>query len=56
MLGQPLYHAAAAGLGFRLTGALQAGATATDLVLTVTQILRKHAAWSASSSSSSAPA
>ena len=29
-------------VGFRLTGAVPAGATATDLVLTVTQMLRKH--------------
>lgn len=29
-------------VGFRLTGALQAGTTATDLVLTVTQMLRRH--------------
>jgi aconitate hydratase len=29
-------------VGFRMTGALPAGATATDLVLTVTQMLRKH--------------
>ena len=29
-------------IGFRLTGALPEGATATDLVLVVTQMLRKH--------------
>ena len=35
-------HAHARGVGFELTGELPAGATATDLVLTVTQILRKE--------------
>jgi aconitate hydratase len=40
-------------VGFKLTGKLPEGATATDLVLTVTEMLRKTA-WSASSSSSSA--
>jgi aconitate hydratase len=29
-------------VGFKLTGKLRSGVTATDLVLTVTQILRKH--------------
>jgi aconitate hydratase len=29
-------------VGFKLSGKLQNGVTATDLVLTVTQILRKH--------------
>ena len=29
-------------IGFKLTGALQEGVTATDLVLTVTQMLRSH--------------
>ena len=29
-------------VGFKLTGELPDGATATDLVLTVTQMLRKH--------------
>jgi aconitate hydratase len=29
-------------VGFKLNGKLRAGVTATDLVLTVTQILRKH--------------
>ena len=40
MLGQPLYQLMPEVVGFRLTGALPAGATATDLVLHVTQILR----------------
>ncbi|MEX2114203.1 MAG: aconitate hydratase AcnA, partial [Pirellulales bacterium] len=42
MLGQPLYMLMPEVVGFKLTGQLPAGATATDLVLTVTQILRKE--------------
>ena len=42
MLGQPLFMLLPQVVGFELTGALQPGATATDLVLTVTQMLRKH--------------
>jgi aconitate hydratase len=42
MLGQPLYMLMPEVVGFRLSGELPAGATATDLVLTVTQILRKQ--------------
>jgi aconitate hydratase len=42
LLGQPLYQLMPEVVGFRLTGALDPGATATDLVLHVTQILRKH--------------
>ncbi|MGH7731886.1 MAG: aconitate hydratase AcnA [Candidatus Eiseniibacteriota bacterium] len=41
MLGQPLYLLSPRVVGFRLTGALRDGVTATDLVLTVTQMLRK---------------
>ncbi|MBK5189057.1 MAG: aconitate hydratase, partial [Gemmatimonadaceae bacterium] len=41
MLGQPLSMLVPEVVGFRLHGKLPAGATATDLVLTVTQILRK---------------
>ncbi|MHB8529104.1 MAG: aconitate hydratase AcnA [Caulobacteraceae bacterium] len=41
MLGQPLPMLIPEVIGFRLTGALPEGATATDLVLTVTQMLRK---------------
>ncbi|MBM3326064.1 MAG: aconitate hydratase AcnA [Calditrichaeota bacterium] len=41
MLGQPLYFLMPEVIGFNLTGELPSGATATDLVLTVTQILRK---------------
>jgi aconitate hydratase len=41
MLGQPLYMVTPQVVGFRLSGRLREGVTATDLVLTVTQILRK---------------
>ncbi len=41
MLGQPIYMLMPEVVGMKLTGALQPGATATDLVLTVTQQLRK---------------
>ena len=41
MLGQPLYMVTPQVVGFRLTGSLRDGVTATDLVLTVTQMLRK---------------
>ncbi len=42
MLGQPVYMLMPRVVGFRLTGALREGVTATDLTLTVTQMLRKH--------------
>jgi len=42
MLGQPLSLPMPVVVGLKLTGALPAGATATDLVLTVTELLRKH--------------
>jgi aconitate hydratase len=42
MLGQPYYMLTPQVVGVKLTGALRPGATATDLVLTVTQMLRKH--------------
>ncbi|HWH14192.1 MAG TPA: aconitate hydratase AcnA [Miltoncostaeaceae bacterium] len=42
MLGQPLSLPTPVVVGLKLTGALPAGATATDLVLTVTELLRKH--------------
>lgn len=42
MLGQPSYMLIPEVVGFKLTGKLREGATATDLVLTVTQMLRKH--------------
>jgi aconitate hydratase len=41
MLGQPLYMVTPQVVGFRLAGKLREGTTATDLVLTVTQMLRK---------------
>jgi aconitate hydratase len=41
MLGQPYYMLMPEVVGFRLTGQLPEGATATDLVLTVTEMLRK---------------
>ncbi len=42
MLGQPIYMLLPEVVGFKLTGELAEGATATDLVLMVTQILRDH--------------
>ena len=42
MLGQPLSMLIPQVVGFELTGALNEGATATDLVLTVTEMLRRH--------------
>ncbi|HEY1456231.1 MAG TPA: aconitate hydratase AcnA, partial [Candidatus Dormibacteraeota bacterium] len=42
MLGQPAYLAPPIVVGVRFHGALPAGSTATDLVLTLTQMLRKH--------------
>jgi aconitate hydratase len=41
MLGQPLYMVMPQVIGFRLHGRLRDGVTATDLVLTVTQMLRR---------------
>jgi aconitate hydratase A / 2-methylisocitrate dehydratase len=42
LLGQPLYQPMPHVVGVRLAGALPQGSTATDLVLVVTEILRKH--------------
>ncbi|MBC8648455.1 aconitate hydratase AcnA [Pseudomonas sp. MTM4] len=42
MLGQPVSMLIPEVVGMRLTGKLNEGVTATDLVLTVTQMLRKH--------------
>ncbi|HYZ81772.1 MAG TPA: aconitate hydratase [Solirubrobacteraceae bacterium] len=42
MLGQPMSMLIPQVLGFKLTGELQEGATATDLVLTVTEMLRER--------------
>src|SRR5437773_12263174 len=41
MLGQPVYFLTPDVVGVHLSGKLRAGATATDLVLTVTEMLRK---------------
>ena len=41
MLGQPIYMLTPEVVGVKLTGSLREGATATDLVLAVTQLLRK---------------
>ncbi|PKM52343.1 MAG: aconitate hydratase AcnA [Firmicutes bacterium HGW-Firmicutes-7] len=41
MLGQPLYFITPDVVGFKLMGKLSEGATATDLALTITQMLRK---------------
>jgi len=41
MLGQPVYFLTPDVVGFELTGSLREGVTATDLVLTITEILRK---------------
>src|SRR4051794_27965032 len=40
MLGQPIYLVTPEVVGFKLTGSLPEGATATDLVLAITQVLR----------------
>jgi aconitate hydratase len=42
MVGQPIYMLIPEVVGFRLTGALPEGATATDLVLRVTEMLREY--------------
>ncbi|HEY6635387.1 MAG TPA: aconitate hydratase AcnA [Acidimicrobiia bacterium] len=42
MVGQPIYMLLPEVVGFRLTGKLPEGATATDLVLRVTEMLREH--------------
>ena len=42
MLGQPVSMLVPEVVGFKLTGALKEGVTATDLVLTATNMLRKH--------------
>ncbi|GEM86588.1 aconitate hydratase AcnA [Meiothermus granaticius] len=44
MLGQPYYMLAPKVVGFKLSGELPEGATATDLVLRVTEMIRKHGA------------
>ena len=42
MLGQPVSMLIPRVVGFKLTGELPDGATATDLVLTITEMLREH--------------
>src|SRR5438309_4079017 len=42
LLGQPTYLATPVVVGVRMTGAMRPGATATDLVLTLTEMLRRH--------------
>src|SRR6185437_15195843 len=42
MLGQPVSMLIPRVVGFKLTGELPDGSTATDLVLTITEMLRKH--------------
>src|SRR5207244_1539017 len=42
MLGQPMYLPAPVVVGIRFTNALPAGSTATDLVLRLTEMLRRH--------------
>ncbi len=42
LLGQPMYLLPPVVVGVKLTGALPEGATGTDLVLTITQMLRRH--------------
>lgn len=42
ILGQPIYFIMPQVVGLRLTGKLQPGTTATDLVLTITKLLRDH--------------
>src|SRR5690606_4445273 len=42
LLGQPLFFVMPEVIGLKLTGKLPEGATATDMVLTITQLLRKY--------------
>jgi aconitate hydratase len=42
MLGQPVSMLIPRVVGFKLSGAIPSGATATDVVLTITELLRKH--------------
>jgi aconitate hydratase A / 2-methylisocitrate dehydratase len=42
MLGQPMYMISPVVVGIRMSGALRTGVTATDLVLTLTERLRRH--------------
>ena len=56
MLGQPVSMLIPEVIGFKLTGKLREGITATDLVLTTEMLRDPRRAWSASSSSSTARA
>ena len=42
MLGQPVSMLIPRVVGFKLSGSMPEGATATDLVLTITEMLRQH--------------
>ncbi|MFN4300197.1 MAG: aconitate hydratase AcnA [Thermaurantimonas sp.] len=42
LLGQPIYFITPEVVGLKLTGSLPVGTTATDLVLTITELLRRH--------------
>lgn len=42
LLGQPIYFIMPEVVGLKLTGTLPVGTTATDMVLTITELLRKH--------------
>ena len=42
MLGQPIYMLSPDVVGFRLTGSLNAGVTATDMTLRIVEMLREH--------------
>ncbi|WP_297337776.1 aconitate hydratase AcnA [Algoriphagus sp.] len=42
LLGQPIYFIMPEVVGLKLTGKLPAGTTATDMVLTITELLRRH--------------
>jgi len=52
MLGQPYYMRIPEVVGVRVVGEFPEGVTATDLVLTVTHLLRKKASWTSSLNSS----
>ena len=51
MLGQPVSMLIPRVVGFKLSGELPEGSTATDLVLTITEMLRQHGVVGSSSSS-----
>src|SRR5690625_3153353 len=42
MLGQPIYFTTPQVIGLKLTGRLPEGTTSTDMVLTITELLRRH--------------